>query len=137
MISVKNGVEKITISSEITNILNDLGSRLGVVIDWSSQNVVPYVQDLVSRIAKLQICNSIIAIVCGIVCLVGLILIIRFAIKHWEDYVEEVVGTFVIVIFIACLIGIFTLIPIGVDGLTQAIYLPELTAIEYIQRLMK
>ena len=126
-----------TISSEITNVLNDLGSRLGVVIDWSSQNVVPYVQDLVSRIAKLQMCNSIIAIVCGVACLVVLILIIRFAVKHWEDYVEEVVGTFVVVIFIFCLIGMFTLIPIGVNGLTKAIYLPELTAIEYIQNLMK
>lgn len=126
-----------TISSEITNILNDLGSRFGVVIDWSSQNVVPYVQDLVSRIAKLEMCNSIIAIVCGVACLVGLILIVRFAVKHWEDYVDEVIGTFVVIIFIAFLIGIFTLIPIGVDGLTKAIYLPELTAIEYIQRLMK
>ena len=126
-----------TISSEITNILNDLGSRFGVAIDWTSQNVVLYVQDLVSRIAKLEMCNSIIAIVCGVACLFGLILIVRFAVKHREDYVEEVVGTFVIVIFIACLIGIFTLIPIGVNGLTKAIYLPELTAIEYIQGLMK
>lgn len=126
-----------TISSEITNILNDLGSRFGVVIDWSSQNVVPYVQDLVSRIAELEMVNSIIAIVCGVACLVGLILIIRFAVKHWEDYVEEVVGTFVVLIFLGCLIGIFTLIPIGVNGLTKAIYLPELTAIEYIQNLMK
>ena len=126
-----------TISSEITNVLNDLGSRFGVLIDWSSQNVMPYVQDLVSRIAKLQMCNSIIAIVCGIACLIVTILIIRFSVKHWEDCIEEVVGTSLVIIFILCLVGMFTLIPIGVDGLTQAIYLPELTAIEYIQRLMK
>ena len=126
-----------TISSEITNILNDLGSRFGVLIDWSSQNVAPYVQDLVSRIAKLQMCNSIIAIVCGIACVIVTILIIRFFIKHYDDMIDEVVGTFLIVIFILCLIGMFTLIPIGVDGLTKAIYLPELTAMEYIQNLMK
>ena len=71
-----------TISSEITNILNDLGSRFGVVIDWSSKNVVPYVQDLVSRIAKLEMCNSIIALVFGIICLVVGIICIRFFAKH-------------------------------------------------------
>ena len=126
-----------TISSEITNVLNDLGSRFGVVIDWSSQNVVPYVQDLVSRIAKLEMCNSIIAIVCGVACLIVTILIIRFSVKHWEDCIEEVVGTSLVIIFILCLVGMFTLIPIGVNGLTKAIYLPELTAIEYIQNLIK
>lgn len=126
-----------TISSEITNILNDLGSRFGVVIDWSSQNVVPYVQDLVSRIAKLQMCNSIIALVFGIICLVVGIMCIRFFAKHWEDNIEEIMGTLVIIFAIMSLIGVCTLIPIGIDGLTKAIYLPELTAIEYIQRLMK
>lgn len=126
-----------TISSEITNILNDLGSRFGVVIDWSSQNVVPYVQDLVSRIAKLEMCNSIIALVFGIICLVVVIICIRFFVKHWEDDIEESTGTLVVIFAIMSLIGICILIPIGIDGLTQAIYLPELTAIEYIQRLMK
>lgn len=126
-----------TISSEITNILNDLGSRFGVVIDWSSQNVVPYVQDLVSRIAKLEMCNSIIALVFGIICLIVGIICIRFFVKHWEDDIEEITGTLVIIFAIMSLIGMCTLIPIGINGLTKAIYLPELTAIEYIQRLMK
>ena len=126
-----------TISSEITNILNDLGSRFGVVIDWSSQNVVPYVQDLVSRIAKLEMCNSIIALVFGIICLVAGIICIRFFAKHWEDEVEEIIGTLVIIFGILSVVGMCTLIPIGINGLTKAIYLPELTANEYIQRLMK
>ena len=119
-----------TISSEITNILNDLGSRFGVLIDWSSQNVMPYVQDLVSRITKLEMCNSIIALVFGIIC-------IRFFAKHWEDDVEEITGTLVVIFAIMSLIGVCILIPSGIDGLTKAIYLPELTAMEYIQRLME
>ena len=127
-----------TISSEITNILNDLGSRFGVVIDWSSQNVVPYVQDLMARIAKLEMCNSIIAIVCGIACLVVVIFGAKWSIKYWDsddcnEWAEIIIGVLVIV----GLIGTCALIPVGIEGLTKAIYLPELTAIEYIQRLMK
>lgn len=130
-----------TISSEITNILNDLGSRFGVVIDWSSQNVVPYVQDLVSRIAKLEMVNSVGAICFGIISLVITVLLIRFIFKHYEDLnfdvyfgAKEVFLILGIVIF--GMLGMI-LIPGGVSGLTKAIYLPELTAIEYIQRLMK
>ena len=130
-----------TISSEITNILNDLGSRFGVVIDWSSQNVVPYVQDLVSRIAKLEIVNSIGTICFGVMCLVMTVLFIKFIYKHYDDLnfdvyfgAKEVFLILGIVIF--GFLGMI-LIPGGSSGLTKAIYLPELTAIEYVQRLMK
>ena len=126
-----------TISSEITNILNDLGSRFGVVIDWTSQNVTPYIQDLISRIAKLEMCNSIMALICGIICAIATILCIRFAVKHYEDDVDEFIGISIVTISIICGMLMLILIPIGIDGLTKAIYLPEFTAIEYMQKLIK
>lgn len=126
-----------TISSEITNILNDLGSRFGVVIDWTSQNVTPYIQDLISRIAKLEMCNSIIALLFGIICVIATILCIRFTVKHYEDDIDEFIGISIVTISIICGILMLVLIPVGIDGLTKAIYLPELTAIEYIQNLIK
>lgn len=126
-----------TISSEITNILNDLGSRLGVAIDWTSQNVTPYIQDLISRIAKLEMCNSIIILIFGIICLIATILCIGFFIKHYEDDVDEFTGIAITVGCFVCAILMFILIPIGIDGLTKSIYLPEFTAVEYIQKLIK
>ena len=126
-----------TISSEITNILNDLGSRFGVVIDWTSQNVPPYIQELISRIAKLEMCNSIIALLFGIICVIATILCIRFTVKHYEDVIDEFIGISIVTISIICGILMLILIPVGIDGLTKAIYLPELTAIEYIQNLIK
>ena len=126
-----------TISSEITNILNDLGSRFGVVIDWTSQNVTPYIQELISRIAKLEMCNSIIALLFGIICVIATILCIRFTVKHYEDVIDEFIGISIVTISIICGILMLILIPVGIDGLTKAIYLPELTAIEYIQNLIK
>lgn len=33
-------------SNEIIKVLDDLSERLGIAIDWSSQNVMPYLQDL-------------------------------------------------------------------------------------------
>lgn len=126
-----------TISSEITNILNDLGNRLGIAIDWTSQNVTPYIQDLVSRIAKLEMCNSIIVLLFGIICVIATILCIRFTVKHYEDDIDEFIGISIVTICIICGILMLILIPVGIDGLTKAIYLPEFTAIEYIQKLIK
>lgn len=126
-----------TISSEITNILNDLGNRLGIAIDWTSQNVTPYIQDLVSRIAKLEMCNSIIILLFGIICVIATILCIRFTVKHYEDDVDEFIGISIVTICIICGVLMLILIPIGIDGLTKSIYLPEFTAIEYIQKLIK
>ena len=126
-----------SISSEITNILNDLGNRLGIAIDWTSQNVTPYIQDLISRIAKLEMCNSIIALICGIICVIATILCIRFTVKHYEDDVDEFIGISIVTICIICGVLMLILIPIGIDGLTKSIYLPEFTAIEYIQKLIK
>lgn len=126
-----------TISSEITNILNDLGNRLGIAIDWTSQNVTPYIQDLVSRIAKLEMCNSIIILLFGIICVIATILCVRFTIKHYEDDIDEFIGISIVTICIICGLLMFILIPIGINGLTKSIYLPEFTAIEYIQKLIK
>lgn len=50
-----------SVSEEIIKVLDDLGNRLGIAIDWTKDNVVPYVQDLTTRYAQMQITLNIIA----------------------------------------------------------------------------
>lgn len=128
-----------TISSEITNILNDLGSRLGVVIDWGSANVVPYVQELVSRIAKLTIANNAIAIAFGVVSLIVAWILGRYLYKNRDelDFSYDVYPVMLIGLVVCLVFAGLVILPIGATEITQAIYLPEMTAIEYIQKLAK
>ena len=129
-----------TISSEITNILNDLGSRLGVAVDWSSQNVMPYLQELVSRIAKLQIVNSIvwliIAIISVVICIICINVFRKMA-KNEYDYSQEefycITAGVCLFIFGALALGGFVW---ALSTLPEAIFLPELTAFEYIKGLV-
>lgn len=37
---------------EVIKVLNHLGDQFGVAIDWSSANVMPYLNDLMSRMIK-------------------------------------------------------------------------------------
>lgn len=41
-------------SNELIKILDDLGKRFGIAIDWTKQNVMPYIEDLGKRIIKYE-----------------------------------------------------------------------------------
>ena len=56
-------------SDEIIKILDDLGQRFGVAIDWSSQNVMPYLQNLMSRFVKYETATSILWMLLGVIIL--------------------------------------------------------------------
>lgn len=45
-------------SQEIINVLNYLGEQLGIVIDWSSENVWPQVMDILGRYRLMEIVHS-------------------------------------------------------------------------------
>jgi len=46
-------------ANEIIKVLDNLGEKFGIAIDWSSANVVPYLQDLMTRIVKYETYTSI------------------------------------------------------------------------------
>lgn len=52
-----------TISSEIIKVLDYLGEKFGIAIDWTSKNVLPYLQALVDKFIKWEISTSIVWIV--------------------------------------------------------------------------
>ena len=45
-------------SQEIINVLNYLGEQLGIVIDWSSENIWPQVMDILGRYRLMEIVYS-------------------------------------------------------------------------------
>ena len=44
---------------EVIKVLKHLGDQFGVAIDWSSANVMPYLQDLMSRMVKYGIYKNV------------------------------------------------------------------------------
>ena len=55
-------MENITFSSQFIEIFDHLCQKFGVVIDWSTQNVIPYITALCGRIANYLIFKNIILI---------------------------------------------------------------------------
>lgn len=130
-------------SEEIIKVLNDLASRFGVAIDWTNQNIVPYLQDLMTRFIKLQNSFAIIWIIfSAIILIISMIFLYKFiktVIKHSKE--NEYYGIFdddfglSMGIFLFGFIAIMSLILLmsNIFGIFQNIYTPELTVIEYIK----
>lgn len=129
-------------SDEIIKILDNLGQRFGIAIDWSSKNVMPYLQDLISRFISYEILTSIVWIVVALAIIIGCVIGIPAIVKHANKVLEEdfcsdwdvgkplLVGTFVIIIVccLGCIVG-------QVLDIVTCYTIPEKMVFEYINSL--
>ena len=46
-------------SQNLIAIIDDLCQKIGIVLDWSSENILPYLKTLVERFIKFEIGTSI------------------------------------------------------------------------------
>ena len=67
------------ISQQVIKVLDAVCDKFGIAIDWTSNNVIPYIQQLGNKIIIYDICNNIIWLVVGCVMpLIVAILIKKF-----------------------------------------------------------
>ena len=117
--------------NEIIKVLDNLGEKFGIAIDWSSENVLPYLQDLTKRIVNYEITKDFIWIGMFIIGLIILTVIIIKVRKNKDIYNDD---KFVAILF--CSIGIVMLLAItiiNIFDIVKATNIPEATVIEYIQ----
>ena len=76
-------------SSEIIKVLDALSDKLGIAVDWTSGNVLPYLQQLCDKCVKYEMVSSIIWIIVGIGLLIGCAILIKLAIYCYKKYNES------------------------------------------------
>ena len=68
---------------EVVKVLNALCEKFGIAMDWSSQNIVPYIQLLSKRCINYEIGTSIMWLVIGIVMIfIGIALVKHFLLNR-------------------------------------------------------
>ena len=70
-------------SQEIINVLEYIGEKLGIALDWSSENIWPQVLDILGRYRILQI---VIHSIWFAIALIGLVVFICLWIKIFKAY---------------------------------------------------
>ena len=137
-------------SEEIIKVINELCEKFGIAIDWTSQNVLPYLQELCHRIAIYKISTSAIGVFIGLVFLVlGICLCKKIISEYlycqknqkdtaWWDYYCGPEAPAIISMLGAGVAGIVALavLSCGIPELIKWVVVPELGLFEYLQGLI-
>ena len=131
-----------TFSKEIIDVLDYLCKKFGIAIDWTSENVMPYLEDLCGRYISYEVFTSIAWMVA--IPAITLIIAIPLAILHkkakeveWDDcYAQTIFAIIFWVLFAAmCLASIIVVCTQAFD-IIECYTIPEKTILEYLKYLM-
>ena len=98
------------ISKQVIDVLDNLCEKIGITIDWSQKNVMPYLQELFGKYVKYEMVTSIIWMVIGIVAAILAWKVIK-RIYNSNDISDEII-----------FIGVVALGFLGATMLIVAIY---------------
>lgn len=129
-------------SEEIINVLDYLCKKFGIVVDWTSENVIPYIQDLCARYIQYEVFTSIAWMIA--IPTITLIISIPLIITHkkakklrWDsfEFVTVVAIAFWIIFTIMACASIIV-ICVQAFEIIQCYTLPEKTILEYLETLI-
>ena len=129
-----------TVSDQIIAVLNDLCEKFGIAIDWTSENVIPYLTELAGKFIKYEIAvSAFYAVLITILFCISvrfLVIVIKKTIaSDWDEiYCGPVVITVVATMITTALL-ILNAIPNVIDIITCLTF-PEKMIFEYVSSLI-
>ena len=124
-------------SQEIINVLNYMCQKFGIVIDWTSDNVMPYLEDLCGRYIQYEIHTSIAwcVVFAVLVVLTGLIWIIGSIVNKYSTSSTDIPEVFSFLFFVFLAIALIVWAVQAFD-IIECYTIPEKTILEYLKQLM-
>ena len=121
-------------SNEVIKVLDHICDKFGIAIDWSSTNVIPYLQDLMVRITKYVTYTSIFWLVISILTIIISIYLSIKLIKWSKDtYYDDAIAIGCSVITPIIVIIFFLVGITACQNLIEINTIPEKYIIEMIQ----
>lgn len=120
------------LSNEIITILEYLCDKLGIAVDWTSQNILPYLQQLTEKFVRWEMCTSIAWIV---IAAVVILIALTFLIIDSANYGAIDDGILTVFVIIAA-IG-FIIIGCQVFDIIECNVFPEKVLYDYINSQIK
>lgn len=128
------------ISDQIIAVLDDLCQRFGIVIDWSQQNLMPYIEDLCGRYIQYEKASSIAwcVIFAVLIALAGIVWVISWKVYKKNGYsdIAECI-TFVSMILFWIFLGVGVLVcVVQIFDIIACNTIPEKVIIEYVRMII-
>ena len=122
-------------SKEIIEVLDALSDRPGMSIDWTQNNIIPYLQEISSKYVNYEIATSIVWIVVGIILLIVAALVIK-KIKTDNDLEDDEVFWLTIIMVVCGVAGVWIVLTQVFDIVTCYTF-PEKIIIEKLIEIKK
>lgn len=131
-------------SEEIIKVLDALGEKFGIAINWTSENVIPYLQQLCNKYITYEIATSVVWLLIGICLLFIGKYLIEKAKQYWKQYEEkgaysdfdDMAIVFGILAGCVIIVGIIVILYQTMDIVTCLTF-PEKMLIEEMQSIYK
>lgn len=132
-------------SDEIIKVLDAIGDKFGIMIDWTQQNVQSYIQDLCQRVTQYKLTTNIVGLVITIFLLsIGIIWLIytintttgyknRYSLSDDDKFKRQIICFIASPIMI--LIGLIVTITL-VDNICMCLFIPEKILINELQSIL-
>lgn len=132
------------VSKQIIEVVDALAQRFGVAIDWSKENVMPYIVELGKKYINWEIATSVLWCIIGITCLVVAIWLSVKAKSCWAKYTNANRYNDYDVMSMFLWMGCGVLITFGVCTIFEQLFdivkcctFPEYKLYEFAQTLLK
>lgn len=125
-------------SNEFSEALDALGEKFGIVIDWTQQNIQPYVQDLMQRVVQY---NLVINIIISVIILIVFVISMYWTLKGISKGLDELNSDLRLFsqVFLGTIFSIlsFFALTYTIPTIIRCCYLPEVVFIKELQNLLK
>lgn len=121
-----------TFSEQLIFLIDEFAKRIGVAIDWTSANAMPYLQELSERYVAYEL--SLYGIGTGLALLglfVGIWCFVKALSMDWGD--DFIVCTLALFMGLLSIAGLFYFVPI----VLKLIFIPELYIYEQLTIMLK
>lgn len=126
------------VSQQIIEVLEFLGEKFGIAIDWSSDTLLPVIKELCAKYISWEIMTSIIwIIICVLVVIGGIILLTKSAKMCKEPYADDFAWSFGVVGGILMIVIGVIVIAAQTFDIARCYCFPELQVYKYIESLIR
>ena len=129
-------------NNEFVKVLDAVCDKFGIAVDWSSKNVIPYVQELSTRVVHFKMASAVFFVVLGILMLISTILWVkwikycdrRYKEEKWSNW-DLTTGLSVGTCIIWIVVAVYIVLTSAYDVVTYSIF-PEKALVDFISTYM-
>jgi hypothetical protein len=136
-----------TVSEQIIQVLDALCEKFGIVINWTSENVIPYVETLCKKLITYEITMSVSSMIFSLILIIGSIIAAKMLYPVFKKGLEKEDDTYGVGWSSGSLFAIVGLVIVNLScicsftddiaDIIKCVTFPEMYIFEYISTLIK